>query len=279
MKKNIMLGLALMSAFAFNTQAAEPSKFTNLSAEEQEQIGKIASQYLLEHPEVLMDMSKALQNKDKEAQQEQLLQSAKIAIEKQDLILNNKDTPFIGPADAKIAIVEFFDYNCVYCSRVAPEVKAIMKNNPDIKFVFKEMPIFENSFPTSKLGAQVANKVFKEKGSEGYMKYHEAVYATNHYEGKLTVADIEKAAKSVGVDPKVGEDEFMDKVNDNMTLSNQLGIHGTPSFIFMPTSNQNADNVLVMMQAASKEQLQDIINQLRVKIGDNKTVPETPVKQ
>lgn len=125
----------------------------------------------------------------------------------------------------------------------------------------------------------MANKVFQEKGNEAYLKFHDAVYETKHFEGDLTVADIEKAAKLVGVSAKVKPDDFTDKIDKNMKLSEKLGIHGTPSFIFMPTANQTPDNTLIMMQAASKEELQSIINQLRAKIGDGEVVAEKPVKK
>ena len=276
MKNKLVLGMALLSALTFNAQA-ESIDFSKLTTQEKEEIGKIARDYMVANPEILIEMSNGLKAKQEQAQASQLKDAAQIAIELQDQILNDKDTPFIGPADAKIAVIEFFDYNCIYCSRVAPELKVIMKNNPDIKFVFKEMPIFEDNFPTSKLAAQLANKVLQEKGNEAYLKYHDAIYETKHFEGELTVADVEKAAKLVGVDPKLKPNQYKDKIDNNMELAKKIGIHGTPAFIFMPTSNQNDDNTLVLMQAASKEQLQDIINQLRVKIGE--VVAETPAKK
>lgn len=276
MKKKLVLGMALLGALTFNAQA-ESIDFSKLSAKDKEEIGKIAKDYLVANPEVLIDMSNGLKAKQEQDQAKELAENTKIAVAMQDQILNDKDTPFVGPADAKIAIVEFFDYNCVYCSRVAPELKEIMKNNPDVKFVFKEMPIFANRFESSKLAAQVANKVFKEKGSEAYLKFHDAIYATKHFEGDLTIADVENAAKLVGVDPTVKSTDFADKISKNMNLSQKLGIHGTPSFIFMPTSGQTPENTLIMMQAASKEQLQSIIDQLKAKIVD---VPaEAPAKK
>lgn len=145
MKKKLALGMALLGAMAFNAQA-ETIDFATLSAQDKEAIGKIAKDYLVANPEVLIEMSNGLKAKQEQAQADQLVENTKIAIAMQEQLLNDKDTPFIGPEDAKIAVVEFFDYNCVYCSRVAPEVKVIMKNNPDIKFIFKEMPIFENRF-------------------------------------------------------------------------------------------------------------------------------------
>lgn len=266
MRKKLLVSALLLGMFTLNANAADSIDFSKLTPQDKEEIGKIASQYMLDNPEVLIGMSNALRKKQEVAQQEKLKESVRVAITKHEALLNDKDTPFIGPADAKLAVVEFFDYNCVFCSKVAPELKAVMKNNPDVKFVFKEMPIFKERFPTSKLAAQLGNKVFKEKGSEAYLKYHDGIYETKHFEGKLTISDVEKVAKSLGVDPKVKADEFMDKVDNNMELAQSLNINGTPSFVFMPTANQTEDNTLVMMQAASKEELQSIINQMRAKI-------------
>lgn len=267
MKKVLALSLALIGGMSLNAQATESVDFSKLSAQDKEAIGQIAKEYLIANPEVLVDVSKALQAKNQVSQEEQIRQAAKKAIEQKDAVLNDKDTPFIGPKDAKIAIVEFFDYNCVYCSKVSSELKAVIKNNPDIKFVFKDMPIFASRFPTSKLAVQLGNKVYQEKGSVAYVKYHDAIYDTKHFEGELTVADVENAAKLVGVDPKIEQDAYQENITKNMKLASDLAIHGTPAFIFMPTSGQTDDNTLVLMQAISKEQMQDIINQVKEKIN------------
>lgn len=276
MKKALALGLALMSGIAMNAQA-QSIDFSKLSPQDKEEIGKAASEYMVANPTILMQISQALQAKQQQEQQDKLQQSSIIAISKKETILNDAETPFVGPKDAKIAFVEFFDYNCVYCSKVAPDLKEIIENNKDVKFIFKEMPIFANSFPTSKLGAQLGAKVFKEKGSDGYIKYHNAIYDTKHFEGELTVEDVENAAKSVGVDPKVSANDYQVNIDKNMQLAMDLSLNGTPAFIFMPTSGQTPDNTLVTMGAVGKEQLQGIIDQLREEVKKNETkAPEAP---
>lgn len=52
---------------------------------------------------------------------------------------NSEIAPFIGPQDAPITVVEFFDFACEHCKHLAPIIKQLVKDNPDVKFVF--MPL------------------------------------------------------------------------------------------------------------------------------------------
>lgn len=55
------------------------------------------------------------------------------------------DSPSLGPADAKVTVVEFFDPECESCAVVAPKVKALVKDFPQARFVFRYMPIHNNA--------------------------------------------------------------------------------------------------------------------------------------
>lgn len=272
MKKLLACSFALLTAVSFNTYA-DGVDFSKLSQKDKDEIGKIASDYLVQNPEILMKAYNSLQAKQQKEQENKSEQSTEIVIKNSQAILEDPNTPFIGPKDAKFAIIEFFDYNCVFCSKTAPALKEIIEKNKDVKFIFKEMPIFEDSFVTSKLGARLGIKVFKEKGSEAYVKYHNAIYETNHYEGTLTVDDVKKAAESVGVTADLKDGEYEDVISKNMALATEVGLNGTPAFVFMATSNHTDENTLVNMGALTVEQLQNVIDQLRTQTSvKNKTV-------
>lgn len=131
-------------------------------------------------------------------------------------------------ADAKVTVVEFFDYQCIYCARLAPELEKVIKANPDVRFVFKEFPIFGQRWPASLSAAKTGLQIWKQKGADAYLHYHNAIYATAHNEGKLTDADISAAAKAVKFDAKTAPDVqgTLDGIN---TLAQQLGRSGTPA--------------------------------------------------
>jgi len=64
------------------------------------------------------------------------------------------DSPSKGPADAKVTIVEFSDYQCPFCSQAEPLLDQVMQAYPkDVKRVYKQFPltsIHPNALPASK---------------------------------------------------------------------------------------------------------------------------------
>lgn len=82
--------------------------------EQEARIGEIAKDYLLAHPEVLVEVSQKLQAQQQEKQQQAMTAAV---VQNQAALLNDKGTPSYGPADAKVTVVEFFDYQCIYCAR------------------------------------------------------------------------------------------------------------------------------------------------------------------
>lgn len=277
MKKNILskiIGISLLASLAYTTPSFAQEAvvntnnnfdFSKMTDNQKEQLGNFVSEYLMNHPDILVKMSEKIQiEQQKKAEEERKVMAGMVARDLKEELINDKDTPAIGNKDAEIAMIEFFDYNCVYCSKAAPDVEKIIKANPDMKFVFKEWPIFDTRMPTSDLAARIGFKVLKEKGSDAYYKYHNAVYATKHVEGQLTKNDVIKAAKTVGVDATTLKDnEYQDLIQKNKDLAAKIKIGGTPTFIIMPTKNANADNTFIYPGILSEKDLQTVINQIK----------------
>ncbi len=81
---------------------------------QKKEIGDIVKDYLMAHPEVLVDVQQALEKKQDEAR----LAQAKVAVEQNhDEIFNAASDLSLGNPKGKVTIVEFFDYNCGYCKR------------------------------------------------------------------------------------------------------------------------------------------------------------------
>ena len=55
------------------------------------------------------------------------------------------DSPNLGPADAKVTVVEFLDPECEACAQFAPTVKNLIKEFPQVRFVFRSMPLHPNA--------------------------------------------------------------------------------------------------------------------------------------
>ena len=178
---NKTLSVMLAAGLLVSGVAGAAEKPTVVFTPEQEaRIGEIAKDYLLAHPEVLVEVSQKLQAQQQEKQQQAMTAAV---MQNQAALLNDKGTPSYGPADAKVTVVEFFDYQCIYCARLAPELEKVIKANPDVRFVFKEFPIFGLRWPASLSAAKTGLQVWKQKGADAYLNYHNAIYATGHNEG------------------------------------------------------------------------------------------------
>jgi len=242
------------AAIAAETQAV------GFTPEQQATIGKIASDYLVQHPEVLIKVSQELQAKQR-TQQQELMTNAVTKLQKQ--LMEVKGIPVLGPDNAKVTVTEFFDYQCIYCSHMALTVESLIKNNPDVKFIFRDWPIFATHWKNSDIAALTGLNVYAQSGAKAYLRYHNGIYATGHYEGKLSTDDIALvAAKALKAAPTmtVSDNDYKVTVGKNDLLAQGIGISGTPAFIIMPAQNATAKTITVASGATTLDALQAAIN-------------------
>lgn len=240
---SLLSGMALSATPAF-TPAQEA------------RIGQVATEYLVAHPEILIQVSKNLQLKQ---HQQQLMAMTKGVLQHTEALTGDKDTPVYGPANAKVTVVEFFDYQCAFCASLAPEMEKIMRANPQVRFVFREWPIFGERWESSEDAARTGLGIWKEQGADAYLKYHNGIFATGHDEGKLTAEDIRQVAASVNALPakKDAMQPALDKVN---ALAQQIGFSGTPGMVVLPTTGATVDNTTVIPGMAGEKLIQSAIN-------------------
>jgi protein-disulfide isomerase len=56
-------------------------------------------------------------------------------------MLASPGTPSVGARTADVVIVEYFDYNCPYCKKLVPTLRALLAQDPKIGIVYKDWPI------------------------------------------------------------------------------------------------------------------------------------------
>lgn len=234
------------------------------TAEQEARIGEVAKDYLLAHPEILVEVSQKLEAQQQEKEQQSMTQAV---LRHQDALLDDKSTPSYGPADAKVAFIEFFDYQCSVCARQAPVIESLMKANPQVRYVFKEWPIFAQRWTPSLTAAKTGLQVWQQKGADAYLAYHNALYATGHDEGRLTQADINKAAAQAGK-LKGKNDDMLEVLSRTDALAQNLGLRGTPGMIVMPVNGASADNVTVIPGGADQRALQAAIDKAAGQPGE-----------
>lgn len=258
MKKITVLFLSAL-AITTTSSAAFAQQDSDFSAKQRQEIGKIAADYLREHPQILVQISQELQKQQQQQQQQQMVSAA---VQSSSNLLDVKGIPHIGPKNAKVTVTEFFDYQCYYCHHMAPIVEKLMKANPKVQFVFRDWPIFASRWENSGKAATVGLQVWHDKGAASYIKYHNGIFATNHDEGKLTETDISQVAKAaVGKAFKQVNDEAYKKtIMKNDALARQIGFQGTPGFIVMPTKGASVQNTAVIGGAVPLQALQQAID-------------------
>jgi protein-disulfide isomerase len=192
---------------------------------QKDEIGKIVREYLISHPEVLVEVQQALEKKQTEDRAAQ----AKAAVkENADAIFNASTDIALGNPQGKTTVVEFFDYNCGYCKRAVTDMDAIIKSNPDVRFVLKEFPILGQD----SVDAHKVSFAFKHIAPEKYGEFHRALMTGEHANEARAI----EVAKSLGVTEealraKMAEASQDDSVRQTYQLATKLGITGTPSYI------------------------------------------------
>lgn len=249
--------LTSLSTFASNTGVSD---LKDMSDNEKKQfvqmLGPEIVNYLVQNPEFLIEASKNLQAKEKLDRTNLLIEKANNNL---DLLVNDEKTPFIGDKNANLVIVSFTDYNCVFCKKSNPILNELISENGDLKFVFKEFPIFQDKSEGSKFGALVAQKVYKEKGASAYKNYHDILMSN---EDMNNVEEVIEAANKVGLNitkkfEGIGNDE-VEEINSNIDLAgNKLNITGTPAFIIVNIKDKTKTKVISGLE--TKENMQKII--------------------
>ena len=189
-------------------------------------IEQIIHDYLMAHPEVVIESLRAgdVRIKEREAEESR----AQIVKHQDDLVRDTK-SPVGGNPAGDVTIVEFFDYRCPYCKQVEPALEALLKEDSRIRIVYKEFPILG---PQSLVATQVALAAFKQ-GPQKYARLHAALMSAK---GELSQDSIFKAAETTGLDvAKIKADmngrDIDALIKRNYDLAEALNIRGTPAFI------------------------------------------------
>ena len=268
MKLSVIVGLAFLSGqtvAAENTSSAGRHIGVVFTPEQEARIGQLAADYLLAHPDILVQVSQKLQAQ----QQEKQIKAMKAAVlDHQDALLIDKDNPSYGPADAKVILVELFDYQCFVCAQEAPELQAVMKTNPQVRYVFKSWPIFAKRWESSLKAAQKGLAIWKSAGPEAWLAYHNGIFATGHNEGTLTDEDISKAASDAlkGHEIKGGTVNTNRILDTNKKLAQTLALQGAPVLIVMPAKGGTERNITVIPGIAEQKTLQKAIDKAAGKL-------------
>jgi len=191
---------------------------------DQAAVEQIVHDYLLSHPDVLLQALQAAEDKaNKDAEEKG---HAALTKRYEELVADARD-PSIGNPKGDVTVIEFFDYRCPYCKQVAPALLTLVTDDKQLRIVFKEFPILGAD---SKFAARAALGALKQGR---YQDFHMALMKTK---GQLNEEAILGVAQSVGLDiarlkTDMNAPEAEAVLKHNFELGDALNIKGTPAFI------------------------------------------------
>ena len=216
------------------------------------EVEKIVREYILQNPEIIEEALTELETRT-QATQAQARSQAILA--EADALLRSGDDVILGNPDGDVTLVEFFDFNCGYCKRATPDVKALVAEDSKLRIVLKDFPILG---PGSVEAAKVALAVKRLDGNAEARDFHVRLM---DMQGQINAGRALDLAEEMGLDRKRISEEMATPaieaiISTNLALAQRLGLTGTPSFI---AGNQ------IIQGAVGKKPLADAIEVARQK--------------
>ena len=216
-----------------------------------EEIGRIVEDVIMQKPEIIIKSIENMQyRKEKEIQEK----VAKLVKSNMQQLQHDPNTPALGNNDAKINIVEFFDYGCIHCKNMLPIKKKVLENFEDVKIVTKHLPVLGRRSVLSAKASLAANVIDPTK----YQEYHYALLRNIKPVTEDVLLDI---ATNIGLNKEnfksVMHGKDVSKILDEThKLALKIGIQGTPAYVidgeFIPGSLSHQEMVEYIAKALSK---------------------------
>ncbi len=211
--------------------------------------GKVRA-YLIANPQVLDEAVQARQATEEGKRVDAVNQAV---VQNAALLAPDPRDPAIGPADAKVTVIQFFDYRCPGCKGVSADYLRLIQSHPDVRFVFKEWPILDRGGDTTSNLAARAALAAQRQGK--YLAVHQALMAEPELDGEA----IQRILSENGVDmtratADVQSPEIERQLADIHTAGATLKLVGTPTFLIngRTTTTINPVEVQAAIEAAKR---------------------------
>ena len=251
MMRVFLLGLMLaaVSLAGGLVQAAAAETASVFSPAQRAEVVAILRDALKTDPTILRDAILALQSQDRVGQEA----AARSAIQTLGPALTHEAAdPVAGNPAGDVSVVEFYDLRCPYCRRMLPVMAELLKRDPSVRLVFKDIPILG---PGSVLGARA---VLAAQKQDGYLKLRDAIMTGP---ADITPDSLQQAAARAGLDWERLQHDMTDpsikvRIDANLALAHKLEISGTPAYVIgtemLPGAVELADLQAVVKQARAR---------------------------
>ncbi len=147
-----------------------------------------------------------------------------------EMILNDPAAPVSGNPQGDVTIVAFFDYNCPFCKKGSADLERFVKDDGNVRLVYKDWPILSEA---STYGARAA---LAAKYQGKYDVVHTALMTIPGR--RISEEEMRKAIAATDVDmarldaDMASHAAAIETILDrNLAQADGLGLQGTPVYL------------------------------------------------
>ncbi|HET9402525.1 MAG TPA: thioredoxin domain-containing protein [Candidatus Acidoferrales bacterium] len=144
------------------------------------------------------------------------------------------DAPSRGPAAAKIVVVEYADFQCPVCRTAEMDLRQILPNHPDVRFVFKDYPLVD-IHPWA-MTAAIAGRCAYRQNSDAFWRFHDLIYDNQSTISTVNAWDkMQDYAAQAGVNADdfracMSDPKAQSEVGKSIQEGQNLQVANTPTF-------------------------------------------------
>lgn len=227
-ERRMMRFIGLLCGLLAVTTPASAFDPANMTPEERTAFETEIHNYLLAHPEVLIEMSSALEAR--QAAEQAKGDTAIVAANAAEIFADGSSYVGGNP-EGDLTVVEFLDYKCGYCRKAHESVAELIRSDGNIRLVVKEFPILGEE---SMMASRFAISTLRIAGPDAYQKVSNGFYES--FRGDVTEATLTAYAQELGLDPApilagMNAPEVTKVIEANHLLAQRMQISGTPTFV------------------------------------------------
>ena len=133
-----------------------------------------------------------------------------------------------GPADAKVTLVEYGDFECPYCGQAEPVVRALLANFGDLRYVWRHLPLTD-VHPNAALSAEAAEAADRQSA---FWPMHDLLL---QHQQELRPVHLVRYAADLGLDVDRFREDLRRRVGaarvaEDLDSAGSSGVAGTPTF-------------------------------------------------
>jgi len=192
-------------------------------------IRTVVRAYLLDNPDLLIEMQQVLMARNEAAQAQTQQETAHIIAKHAAFLFDNAQDTVLGNEQGDIKIIEFYDYNCGYCKSTYPNILKLLEEDQNLSLVMKDFPILGEDSGRAHLVAQA----FKDIAPQHYRAFHHQMMMMDKRASEASAIEM---ALSFGVDRQqllaaMTQEEIQIPLVENAKIAYLLGFNFTPAYI------------------------------------------------